>query len=144
MLKIDLLDRMDIQDIIELKRHFFDEQKLKQTNTKTKTEAEIHGVRLGRQEFGQIMEEISGSSMILLPAAKLFDCLDEKKKGTIVWEDVLDGIIAKTAKPLERMQENWQPLQPDVTIHCASHCKVCTRIPALNYSLSIQNFNLHR
>ncbi|KAK6643621.1 hypothetical protein RUM43_005131 [Polyplax serrata] len=123
MLKIDLLDRMDIQDIIELKRHFFDELKLKETNTKTKTEAEIHGVRLGRHEFGQIMEEISGSSMILLPAAKLFDCLDEKKKGTIVWEDVLDGIIAKTAKPLERKQENWQPLQPDVTIHCASHCK---------------------
>lgn len=115
---------MDIEDIEELRNGFFDEEKIKHSNPKNISEYRARGMSLDKTEFIEIMEKLAGSSMISLAAAKLFESLDVHEEGFLRWETIVDAIIEKTRAPLERKEKNWQPINSEVLIHYASHCKV--------------------
>ncbi|KAL0278187.1 UNVERIFIED_CONTAM: hypothetical protein PYX00_000083 [Menopon gallinae] len=111
---------MDVEDISELREHFFDEVKLQKVRRK---DARTRGLALNRKEFIEAVEAVAGGASLAKAAGSLFDILDAGCEGTVTWEQVLDGIIENMEPGADRLKSFWKPVDPDVKIHTAAHCK---------------------
>lgn len=120
---VDLLHKMDIEDITALRKHFFDVVKIRELEPNDPEVNMIHGLSLSKNEFIKALDSVAGSSMLSLCAAKLFNTLDIDNSGTLQWEEVLDAIIEKTETPREKLKETWQPIDPNVKVYGTPHCR---------------------
>lgn len=117
---VDLLHKMDVDDISELRKHFFDAAKLERAKG-----ARARGLALDKKEFVEAMEEVAGGASLAKAAEKLFDMLDTEGEGRVIWEQVLDGIMENTETTAAYgLKNSWRPVDPDVKIYSAAHCKV--------------------
>lgn len=121
---MDLLNKMDVDDIAALRKHFFDVVKIKELEPKDPSVNMIHGLSLNKQEFIKALDSVAGSSTLSLCAAKLFDTLDIDGSGTLQWEEILDAIIEKSESPMEKLKGIWHPIDPKVTIYNTPNCRV--------------------
>ncbi|XP_068083456.1 uncharacterized protein [Anabrus simplex] len=123
LLEIDLLERLDSEDLLALRTHFFPEGETKnQQATKYTSGYHYSGQALKKDEFIKAVDTVVGNSSYSLAAAKFFQNLDTERRGIVWWEQLLDHFIERLG---QRDQENGslQPIDTSIAMLTASHCK---------------------
>ncbi|XP_075215263.1 cilia- and flagella-associated protein 337-like [Lycorma delicatula] len=95
---VDILERFDSDDLMELRKFFF-EEKLLSDNDEMNQSGSYKGHPLFRDEFVNSVDKVIGSKSYSVAAAKLFDKLSKENvdagKEIIWWEQILDAVIEK-------------------------------------------------
>ncbi|XP_039277938.1 uncharacterized protein LOC111050680 isoform X1 [Nilaparvata lugens] len=120
---IDILDRFDSDDLMELRKVFFDEKLM----SKVEGRQVYSGLPLNKMEFVKAVDRIIGSSTYSVAASNLFDQISRKNKSSekdvIWWEQILDAVIDK----IQAQDSDNQCLrvvdETALKVHAITHCK---------------------
>nr|CAD7445750.1 unnamed protein product [Timema bartmani] len=143
LLGMDLLERLEPEDLSELRKHFFKvvskKHRLKYRAPSGGRGNNYSGLPLSKQEFLRAVDKgvstfPTGNTLYSLSAAKLFSTLDVTKEGVIWWEEFLDHVIDRIGQ--RNQKDDCQPLDKAIIIHDVPHCKVQYEPTLLNLALS--------
>ncbi|KAI5710978.1 hypothetical protein M8J75_013029 [Diaphorina citri] len=126
-LEVDLLDRLDSDDLWELRKQFGIEEPTSTLSTTFANQPLYCGLPLTKQEFVESITKVIGSPAYTHSAEELFDHLSADNvaeyRHVIWWEQVLDCIMERMAR--QNVEETeWKPVPEDqVQIHTMTFCK---------------------
>nr|CAD7579820.1 unnamed protein product [Timema californicum] len=134
LLGMDLLERLEPEDLSELRKHFFKVVSKKRHRLKYRAQSggrgnNYSGLPLTKQDFLRAVDKVLGNTLYSLSAAKLFSTLDVTREGVIWWEEFLDHVIDRIGQ--RNQKDDCQPLDKAIVIHDVPHCKVCSSTKSL-------------
>ncbi|XP_021914629.1 WD repeat-containing protein on Y chromosome-like isoform X2 [Zootermopsis nevadensis] len=131
VLELELLDRLDSEDICELRKYFFTSDTTvkrkrrpshkKNARAKEPQEHRFGGQPLTKRQFVRAVGKVVGNTLYSPSASSWFESVNTSKTGRVWWEQLLDHMIEKLGSRCVDGLVN--PLRPQIDIVNMPHCK---------------------